>query len=98
MMQQAVHISNQWYGITKTPGSPCSACLSAAAAALQEHIANPSANNLAARVGDFCISTPATQQMPYLLWLAAGWAVVALLQYAAESQGNESVESSNTAQ
>jgi hypothetical protein len=60
----------------------------------QDHMADPSANNLAARVGDFCLSTSAAQQLPFLLWLAAGWAVAALLQYAAGDEGDEGAEGS----
>jgi hypothetical protein len=72
----------------------CGAARLSTAAALQDHMADPSVNNLAARVGDFCLSTHAAQQLPFLLWLAAGWAVAALLQYASEDEDEETVDSS----
>eukprot|EP00882_Tetradesmus_deserticola_P017997 GHRQ01019310.1.p1 GENE.GHRQ01019310.1~~GHRQ01019310.1.p1 ORF type:complete len:223 (+),score=82.53 GHRQ01019310.1:134-802(+) len=59
-----------------------------------DHMANPAARNLAARIGDFCTSTTPAQQLPFMLWLAAGWAALALMQYSVDGRGEDSGESS----
>jgi hypothetical protein len=50
-------------------------------------MADPASNNLGARVGDFFLAASGPEQLPFVLWLAAGFAAGALYKNAEDAKG-----------
>lgn len=69
-----------------------SAAASATAAAMlnymQDHMSAPATNNIAARIGDFYLTSTPLQQAGFVLWLAAGLAAGALYKYAQDDSSS----------